>query len=567
MNKDITFDDFSLDKNILDAIKKKGFVTPSEIQAKCIPIILENKHDIVGIAQTGTGKTAAFGLPMINVINSNNKTPKAIILAPTRELAIQVCEELKEYAQYKKLNLLTVYGGSPITTQIKELNRGVDIVVGTPGRVLDLINRRILNLSEISYFVLDEADEMLKMGFIEDIETILEGASSKKRVYLFSATMPEKIKQLTKKYMKKQVVIEVEKTDTVSKLIKQEYFIAKHSEKIDIIRNVIDSSDFFYGIIFCKTKVDVENVKDMLRKDGYPADCIHGDIMQNKRERILTKFREQKLNILVATDVAARGIDINNLTHVINYSLPRESETYTHRIGRTGRAGNSGTAISLITQKETRELDKIKRELKITIERGILPNKADIKEAKGNKMSKKVEMILKSKSHTKFAEQSEKLIEEFGAVDALSAILSELNGNNSFEEDSSSSSRGRDRNESSSRGSKDSSSRDRDDSSRDRKDYGRGDLRKTSSRNNSSDNNNNKEIRLFVAKGKMDGFHKKESLISYLEKESRVENIRGFDVKVCDKFSFVTLRAKEAEMIIEEFDKRGGRPIVEIAAN
>lgn len=424
----VTFNKLNLSKDTLDAITKKGFTNASEVQAKAIPVILENKNDLVAIAQTGTGKTAAFGLPLIEKIGVNNKTPKAIILAPTRELAVQVTTELTSYFGNKKLKALTVYGGTPITGQIKDLNRGIDIVVGTPGRVVDLINRRVLDLSEIDYFVLDEADEMLNMGFLDDMDFILDHANKKKRVYLFSATMPQRIKELSKKYMKKQIIIEVEKKQKNLDLIEQIFYRVNWSDKFDALSRVIDTSKFFYGIVFCKTRSDVDEVTANLKKSGYKADCIHGDVAQSKREKILQKFRDQKLHILVATDVAARGIDVNDLTHVINYSLPQEKETYVHRVGRTGRAGKSGIAISLITQAEMRQLSTLEKICKVRINKGELPSKEEvINKRNENSILEIEEMLTKSNKHEKYLNLADSLLKKFEAQKVISTLLAKLN--------------------------------------------------------------------------------------------------------------------------------------------
>lgn len=360
MNKETTFKDFNLSKDTFKSIEKKGFKVPSEVQLKVIPVILDTKKDIIAISQTGTGKTGAFGLPLMDLIDERNKTPKAIIMTPTRELALQVSKELSTYSTDKKMNILTVYGGSSISNQIKELKRGVDIVVGTPGRVVDMINRRALDLRKVDYFVLDEADEMLNMGFIEDMEFILSKTNQNKRVFLFSATMPKAIKELSKKYMKNQEIIEVKRNDDNTKLIEQNFYKVKNSNKTDTIIKIIKSNKNFHGIVFCKTKSEVDSLTKKLRQH-YSAECIHGDISQNKREKTLLNFRKGKVRVLVATDVAARGIHVDNLTHIINHSLPQAIETYVHRIGRTGRAGNKGTAISLITQNEMRRLTNLEK--------------------------------------------------------------------------------------------------------------------------------------------------------------------------------------------------------------
>jgi len=355
-----TFQDFDLCSKTFQNIDKMGYKNPTKIQEEVIPYITESKRDIVATAPTGTGKTGAFGIPIIDKTQENNKTPKTIILTPTRELAVQVTKELKNFSKHKNLRILSVYGGTPINSQIRELKSGVDIVVGTPGRVVDLIKRNILNLRQIENFILDEADEMLNMGFIEDIEFILKSSPQNRRTYLFSATMPKRIRNLSKKYMKNPVEVE-NKFDNPHKnnLIEQTYHRVKRSEKEDRIIDIITSNNFFYGIVFCKTKVEVDELTKYLRKNKLKANSIHGDISQNKRELILKDFKKLKTNILVATDVAARGIDINNLTHIINHSLPQSNETYVHRVGRTGRAGNKGKAVSLVTTNEAKKLSDI----------------------------------------------------------------------------------------------------------------------------------------------------------------------------------------------------------------
>lgn len=373
MSEQITFDKLGLSKQVLDTITKKGFEVPSEIQARIIPLVLEKKHDIIGVSKTGSGKTASFGLPLIDLIKQTGRNPKVIILAPTRELALQVTSEMNSFKGKSKLKMLTVYGGAAIRTQISELKQGIDIVVGTPGRVLDLIDRKALKLQEVEYFILDEADEMLKMGFIEDIETIFQTTPKNKKVLLFSATMPEKIKRLSKKYMQNQLIIEANEKVHAKLNIEQKYFVVKREEKFPMIKNIIENTKFFYGIIFCMTKSDVNELTQKIKRSGFSADCIHGDIPQSKRERILKGFRDQKITVLVATDVAARGIDVSNLTHVINHSLPKETEIYTHRIGRTGRAGKSGIAISLITPKQMFMLKEIEKLTDIKFTREQVP--------------------------------------------------------------------------------------------------------------------------------------------------------------------------------------------------
>ena len=534
----VKFENLNLSKTTLEAIAKKKFEVASEIQAKVIPIVFEKKNDIIGVAQTGTGKTGAFGLPLIDLIKENNKLPQSIILAPTRELALQVTKELNMFCGKKKLNILTVYGGASISTQIRALKRGVDIVVGTPGRVVDLLKRGELILEESKYFILDEADEMLKMGFIEDIEFVLESSSKKKRVYLFSATMPDRIKQLSKKYMKKQTIIEVKKKQEVNNLIAQGFHKVKQSDKFDVLTRIIDIEDFFYGIIFCRTKADVDKVTKSLKKTGHKADCIHGDIVQSKRETILKKFKDFKIDILVATDVAARGIDVENLSHVINYNLPEDTETYTHRIGRTGRAGNKGSAISLVTPAEMRKLSYFEKTLKTKVEPLKLPSFKQVKEKADKKFFSEVEEIISKANLKHHIDLAKQLLEQHDPHHLISALLHKMDDKKNTN-------------------TRDDLTLDKSDSRDNRKNR----------KNNSNPKTNNSELRLFIAKGRMDNLNK-NSLVRFIEKETKQKISHTKDVKVCEKFSFLTLDKREAKEIIKFYESKNKRkPLVEIASN
>jgi len=428
VNSEIPFNTLGLSSEILETIEKKGFRFATEIQAKSIPIILEEDHDIVGIAQTGTGKTAAFGLPLIDRINANNQHVKCIILTPTRELAMQVTAELDSFKGSKRIKSLAVYGGQSISLQIKVLKRGIDIVVGTPGRVMDMINRNVLKLANLDYFILDEADEMLKMGFIDDIEQILQGTPDRKRVFLYSATMPPKIQNLSKKYMKEQVVLKVQDKDVRRDNIQQIYYRIKKSEKQEAIKNIIELSDEFHGIIFCQTKVIVNELSDELKREKLDADCIHGDISQMGREKILKKFKTRKINILIATDVAARGLDIDDLTHVINYSLPMEIDSYVHRIGRTGRAGKQGIALTFIDHREEYKINRIKRETKNEIVMGKLPSSNEMLQIKQKRLIQKLEAIIQTKDTSFYANISKNLVQSYGDTKVISALLYQING-------------------------------------------------------------------------------------------------------------------------------------------
>ena len=402
--KSLSFKDFGLNKDIVDSLLKKGFTKPSEVQEKVIPHILKGDKDLITIAQTGTGKTGAFGIPIVDLIDERNKTPKCIILTPTRELALQVTKEIGSYTTKKRLNIVTIYGGASINNQLRDLKKGVDIVVGTPGRVVDIINRGALDLKSVNYFILDEADEMLNMGFVADMEFILSKTSNQKRVYLFSATMPKQIRDLSKKYMQNQESIEIKRDDKIhAELIEQIFYKVKDSQKAETLMKIIDSNEFFYSVVFCKMKSDVDKLTKILRKNNFRADSIHGDIQQRKREKILQSFRDMKINILVATDVAARGIDVNNITHVVNYSLPQSIDTYIHRIGRTGRAGNKGVALTLLTDSEMRRLSTLEKITGFKLKKETIPQSKNsyetISQGKENRIDRNFKRSFKRSSN------------------------------------------------------------------------------------------------------------------------------------------------------------------------
>ncbi len=352
----VTFEDLGLDEYTLKAVEKKGFVTPSPIQVLAIPRLLTGDTNLIARARTGTGKTAAFGLPIIQNVREKSDHVEALILEPTRELAMQTCTEMQSFANHDFPRTTVLYGGASYTTQIRDLKRGCEIVVGTPGRIKDHIEKKTLDLSKIKYFILDEGDEMLDMGFIDDIEEIFRHANPDCRILLFSATMPAPILKIAGEFMGEYDIIEEEKVIDEALLIDQKYWVVKESEKIEALVRLIDISPDFYGLVFTMTKADADRVTKELDLKGYEAAALHGDIMQNQREKVLERFRMKKTRILVATDVAARGIDISGLTHVVNYSLPFDTATYVHRIGRTGRAGTTGIAVTFVRPEERRKL-------------------------------------------------------------------------------------------------------------------------------------------------------------------------------------------------------------------
>jgi len=418
-----TFNDLGLSAEILEAINKKGFEEPTAIQTLTIPVILRDDTNIIAQAQTGTGKTAAFGLPLMELINSDSKTVQALIMVPTRELAIQVSEEINSLRSNTDIRVIPIYGGQSIDQQLRRLKKGVHIIVGTPGRIIDHLNRKTLKIGNIEHLILDEADEMLNMGFIEDMEEIIKHTNPDKRTLLFSATIPERIRDLAHKYMDGYELITVEKERPTSDLTEQIYFEVKAADKFEALCRIIDIKDGFYGLIFCRTKSDVDSVVTHLVDRGYDAEFIHGDISQAQRERTLEKFKKKRVNILVATDVAARGIDVYNLTHVINYALPHDPESYVHRIGRTGRAGHKGIAITFITPSEYKRLMFIQRIARTDIKKSTVPKVKDIIEAKKKKIYDDLTAILENEIDTEYCNWAKKLLEDNNPTEILAAVL------------------------------------------------------------------------------------------------------------------------------------------------
>lgn len=371
------FDTLGLDERLLRSLKEVGYETPSAIQAATIPVLLQGR-DVVGLAQTGTGKTAAFALPILSRIQPGQGVPQALVLAPTRELALQVCEAFESYSKHLNVHMLPVYGGQAYGQQLSALRRGVDIVVGTPGRIMDHMKRGSLDLTEIKYLVLDEADEMLKMGFAEDVETILADTPDEKQVALFSATMPPQIRRISQQYLNNPEEIKIAGKTQTSANITQRYIVVSYMQKLDALTRVLEVEDFDGVIAFTRTRGDSETVAEKLRARGYSAAAINGDIAQNVRERTVQALKDGKLDILVATDVAARGLDVDRISHVINYDLPVDTESYVHRIGRTGRAGRTGDAISFVTPKERRMLTSIEKATKQPLTQMQLPGVAEV---------------------------------------------------------------------------------------------------------------------------------------------------------------------------------------------
>jgi ATP-dependent RNA helicase DeaD len=417
------FKALGLSDNALTALQEKGFEEPTQIQEQIIPLLLNKDVDVIGQAQTGTGKTAAFGLPLIEKLRERARMVQALILTPTRELALQVAEEINSLKGRKHLEIVAIYGGQSMDQQLRRLRKGVDIVVGTPGRIKDHLQRGSLRVKDILYMVLDEADEMLNMGFIDDVEDILSYTNREKHMLFFSATIPERILHLAKKYMRSYKLIQIHKEQPTVSLTDQIYFEVNHFDKIEALCRIIDSEANFYGLIFCRTKIDVDKVSKKLIDRGYDAEGLHGDISQSQRERILKKFKDKRINVLVATDVAARGIDIYNLSHVINYSLPQDPEFYVHRIGRTGRAGKEGTAITFVTPDEYRKLLVIKRIAKTNIRREKIPAVEDVIRNRKTRIKNEIASLIQSSLGNQYLDFAQEILAENEADKALAAFI------------------------------------------------------------------------------------------------------------------------------------------------
>jgi len=359
------FEALGLEQSLLNAVSDMGFETPSEVQEKAIPILLGEETDLVALAQTGTGKTAAFGFPLIQKIDKASRTTQGLILSPTRELCLQITNEMQLYSKYEKsINTVAIYGGASITEQAKQIKRGAQIVVATPGRMKDMIGRGLVDISKIDYCILDEADEMLNMGFYEDIKDILSNTPEEKSTWLFSATMPREVAQIAKKFMHHPQEITVGTKNSGVDTVQHEYYIVGGRDRYPALKRLADANPDIFSVVFCRTKRDTQRVAEKLIEDGYNAGALHGDLSQNQRDLVMNAFRKKQIQMLVATDVAARGIDVDDVTHVINYQLPDEIETYTHRSGRTGRAGKSGISMVIVTRSEMRKIHAIEKKIK-----------------------------------------------------------------------------------------------------------------------------------------------------------------------------------------------------------
>jgi len=509
-----TFESLWIWEKTLAALTKKGFITPSPIQEKVIPLLLQGEDNIIGQAATGTGKTAAFGIPLIEKLIPQKKV-QAVILAPTRELATQIAEEIDSLQWNKWLKVMAIYGKQSYEIQHRALKRGIDILVGTPGRIMDHLDRKTLDLSYLEYFILDEADEMLDMGFIDDIEKIFKETNPEKKVLLFSATMSKDILHIAKKYIGTYKLIAVE-NDEKKIETDQAYFEVQERDKFELLRRIIDTETDFYGIVFCHTKADVDELTSKLNDEWYNAEWLHGDLAQKQREHVLRRFKEKKSTVLVATDVAARGIDVNNVTHVINYAIPQNAERYTHRIGRTGRAGKEWTAITFITPREYSKMSYIKKVNKVDIKKGVIPDIKWVIEKKKDKLKENIQNVLSKESHKSYTEIADKLIENRDPRDIVAALL-KMHYETDFDE----------------------------------KKY-RDIVEQT--RENRFNNKTGAwgQTRLFIALGRKE-WYTAQSLLELISTESGVANRDMDELKMMDDFSFITVSWNNADIITKAF--------------
>jgi ATP-dependent RNA helicase DeaD len=545
-----------LSEETLDALEKKGFEKPSPIQELTIPLLLHGDKDIVGQAQTGSGKTAAFGLPIIEKFDPEVRGVQAIILTPTRELALQVTQEMLSFKGNRRIWMTTVYGGAPIGQQMRDLEKGAHVVVGTPGRVIDLIERGKLKLNDVKYFVLDEADEMLNMGFLEDVEHILSKCNTQRRMLLFSATMPDRILSLAKRYMGKFELVAVKQKEMTTESIAQTYFEVPDRDKFDALCRILDFDEDFYGIVFCNTKAEVIEISNHLNEKGYTADSLHGDIAQNLREKVVKQFKSNKYGVLVATDVAARGIDIQDLTHVINYGLPNDPESYVHRIGRTGRAGKTGKAIAIVSGNERRKLMFIQKITKAKIEKGKLPDAFELVKIKKQRLKDDVETIISTEHFEEYLAFAAELMGDNDPLTTIAALLKQFQGDelnpNSYKvikDASEKAGRFEDRGDRRDRGSDRGNDRGSDRGGDRRGGFGG-------------------KMRLFVAKGRIDNISPRE-ILQLIADHANVPGRKIDDIRIMDNFSFFTTNPDDGEMILEVFrreaKKSNTKPLVERA--
>ncbi|MGB0294100.1 MAG: DEAD/DEAH box helicase [Flavobacteriaceae bacterium] len=504
------FNELGIEDSILLAVQELGFERPTEIQEKTIPVVLNQTTDLVALAQTGTGKTAAFGLPLLQYVNTKNKKAQSIILSPTRELCLQITSELKSYAKHNpKIKIVAVYGGASINEQAKQIKNGAQIIVATPGRTKDMIQRNLLHIDEIEVCVLDEADEMLNMGFYEDIKSILSHTPEEKSTWLFSATMPKEVAQIAKKFMSKPHEITVGNKNQGASTVAHFYYEVGARQRYQALKRIVDINPAIYAVIFCRTKRDTQKIADKLIEDGYNAGALHGDLSQQQRDLVMNAFRKKQIQILIATDVAARGIDVDNLSHVIQFQLPDDNETYTHRSGRTGRAGNKGESLVIITKSEFNKIRSLEKVIGSKFKSRSIPSGKDICKAQIIHLAKEIEATSVDPEIESYMEQIKAHLTDLDREELIRKIFSvefarfnayyQKEGNELFN-------------------SKESKSSSKD------------------------------EVRFFINIGEKDGLNWK-SLKDYIRDESGLDRDDIFKVDTKSTFSFFNVDAKNRELI------------------
>jgi ATP-dependent RNA helicase DeaD len=539
MNK---FEQLGLSESLQRAIIDLGFENPTEVQEKAIPMLLEKDIDLVALAQTGTGKTAAFGFPLIQKIDADNRNTQALILSPTRELCLQITNEIKNYSKYEKgINVVAVYGGASITEQARDIKRGAQIIVATPGRMQDMINRGLVNITQINYCVLDEADEMLNMGFYEDIVNILSTTPDEKSTWLFSATMPQEVARIAKQFMHDPQEITVGAKNSGSATVSHEFYLVNARDRYEALKRLADANPDIFSVVFCRTKRDTQAVAEKLIEDGYSAAALHGDLSQAQRDGVMKSFRGRQIQMLVATDVAARGIDVDNITHVVNYQLPDEIETYNHRSGRTGRAGKLGTSIVIVTKSEIRKISSIERIIKQKFEEKTIPSGIEICEIQLLHLANKIKDTEVDHEIDNYLPAINSVLEDLSKEELIKKMVSvEFNRFINYykkNRDISNQSAGSDR-------------RERDDRS-------------------PRENNNNGATRYFVNIGSRDDFDWMQ-LKDFLKETLDLGRDDVFKVDVKEGFSFFNTDAEHTDKVMEVlngFDLNGRRINVEISKN
>ena len=533
-----TFSELGLSDSILRVLPELGFENPSPIQEQAIPLLKEKPQDFIGLAQTGTGKTAAFGLPLLDWIDPQARGTQSLILAPTRELGQQIAEQLKKYSKYlSKIETQAVYGGASIMVQMKALKRKTPhIIIATPGRLLDLIRRKAIDLSTIKYVVLDEADEMLNMGFKEDLDKILSYTGNSKNTWLFSATMPSEIRSIVKEYMSKPAEVKVSDGKQLNENIEHQYAIVKTSNKYDAMKRILDVEENFRGVIFCRTKAKTQQLADELKKDRYQAEALHGDMSQAQRDRVMKSFKNHSLQVLVATDVAARGIDVNDLTHVVHYALPDDPSYYTHRSGRTARAGKKGISLALLTSRDMRKFDLLEKKLKLTFNKIEIPTGNDIAATRlyrwaqrildtptqkniDGKLLTELQMLLGCMSF-------EELVEKLVTIELQNLGIDKSSSKNLNEE---------------ARRSKNTR--------KERKDNDRSSNRRGEKRNKKDVNS----VRFFINVGKMDGVSKRD-LVDFISETANIKRSSLGTIEIQKNCAFFEVDKKQSKNIASSFN-------------